>query len=102
MRSKKATLWSVIIIVLCLLIALAHSKEQTYKVTITIEKTGTLKEVMKITEKYGDLGKVTITPAPNTDSLRIFYYYDQQNLLPYKYYQYKIDSSFGQSPIILL
>jgi cell division protein FtsL len=38
MRSKKAALWSIIIIVLCLLVALAHSKEQTYKVTITIEK----------------------------------------------------------------
>jgi len=101
MRSKKAALWSIIIIVLCLLVALAHSKEQTYKVTITIEKTGTLKEIMEITEKYGNLGKVTITPV-GADSSFPRYYYHQQNLLPYKYYQYKIDSSFGQSPNILL
>lgn len=101
MKNKKAVLWSAIIFVLCLLIALAHSKEQTYKVTITIEKTGTLKEIMKITEKYGNLGKVTITPV-DADSSFPRHYYHQQNLLPYKYYQYKIDSSFGQSPIISL
>ena len=101
MKNKKAVLWSAIIFVLCLLIALAHSKEQIYKVTITIEKTGTLKEVMEITEKYGNLGKVTITPT-EVDSLYIPYYYRQQNLLPYKYYHYNIDSSFGQSPIISL
>jgi len=101
MKNKKAVLWSAIIFVLCLLIALAHSKEQIYKVTITIEKTGTLKEVMEITEKCGNLGKVTITPV-GADSSFPRYYYHQQNLLPYKYYQYKIDSSFGQSPNILL
>jgi len=46
-------------------------------------------------------GKVTITPV-DADSSFPRYYYHQQNLLPYKYYQYKIDSSFGQSPIISL
>ena len=46
-------------------------------------------------------GKVTITPV-GADSSFPRYYYHQQNLLPYKYYQYKIDSSFGQSPNILL
>jgi len=101
MKNKKAVLWSAIIFVLCLLIALAHSKEQIYKVTITIEKTGTLKEIMEITEKYGDLGKVSIVPV-DADSSFPRYYYHQQNLLPYRYYQYKIDSSFGQSPIISL
>ncbi len=46
-------------------------------------------------------GKVTITPV-DADSSFPRHYYHQQNLLPYKYYQYKIDSSFGQSPIISL
>jgi len=46
-------------------------------------------------------GKVTITPV-DADSSFPRHYYHQQNLLPYKYYHYNIDSSFGQSPIISL